>query len=883
MPEAIAQLRPVADNTLEGESSVVVPPGTDNSIDRIEGGARRGDNLFHSFEIFHVDRGRAAYFVDPGVENILGRVTGDAPSQILGVLGTTGDANLFLINPNGIIFGDRSSLDVGGSFTATTADAVQFGEQGEFSASNPSAPALLTIQPSAFLFTQLSPAAITNNSLISISESPGTPAEGGLRVDNGQGLTLLGGDIRTNQGGLTALGGRVDVGGLGQPGEVAINADGSLDFPNGAVRADVSMASGSLIDVLDTTVSGGRVNVEARSLEIIESNITAGTAAGSSFLEGEAGDITIDANSIRGTDALVDNSVLGLEGNSGNILIKSRDRILLENSNIFSTVGTPSDKTVAVGDSGNIEIETDSLTLTNNSDIVASTFGRGDAGSVVINASSQVALNDNSDIFSDVGAAGSEAIATGNGGNIEIITNTLTLTNNSDLTAGVFGEGSAGNIIINASSQIALDDNSDIFSDVGALSTEAIAIGDGGNIEITTDTLTLTNNSDLDASTFGRGNAGNIIIKASDRVTLNNNSDIFSDVGAANTETVALGNGGNIEIETDTLTLSDNSDLTASTFGEGSAGNIVINASDRVTLNDNSDIFSDVGALSTEAIAIGNGGNIEIETDILTLTNNSNLDASTFGRGSAGNVNLTANVVQLADQSIIATENNRGDGGNITLSGAKLLLLRNGSLISATAGTEEAGGDGGNVDIAADLIVAVPDENSDIRANAFSGSGGNVQIDAQSLIGIAEGMQENPSASEITASSALGASGTVDIATLELNPDNGLTELPAIFEDVSDQITQACYSSSGEDNEFIITGRGGLPSSPIDPLVGESPLTNWVVLDEPTQLSSTWHLDGTSVTSAIAEAQGWTRGSDGAVRLVATTDLKLQHSCHLPL
>ncbi|MDV2997617.1 MAG: hypothetical protein N4J56_007322 [Chroococcidiopsis sp. SAG 2025] len=65
-----------------------------------------------------------------------------------------GAANLFLLNPNGIVVGQNAQLRIGGSFVASTADAIQFGEQGFFSATDPNAPPLLTVNPSAFLFTK---------------------------------------------------------------------------------------------------------------------------------------------------------------------------------------------------------------------------------------------------------------------------------------------------------------------------------------------------------------------------------------------------------------------------------------------------------------------------------------------------------------------------------------------------------------------------------------------------------------------------------------------------------------------------------------------------------------------------------------------------------
>jgi len=119
---ALAQLIP--DGTLGAQSSTV---NTSGLVDTIYGGVRSGANLFHSFLELNVGNGRSLYFSDPGVSNILTRVTGTNPSKIDGRLGVSGNANLFLINPNGIIFGSGSSLDIRGSFTATTAAAIKFG------------------------------------------------------------------------------------------------------------------------------------------------------------------------------------------------------------------------------------------------------------------------------------------------------------------------------------------------------------------------------------------------------------------------------------------------------------------------------------------------------------------------------------------------------------------------------------------------------------------------------------------------------------------------------------------------------------------------------------------------------------------------------------
>ncbi|HEY9607212.1 MAG TPA: DVUA0089 family protein [Allocoleopsis sp.] len=143
---ALAQITP--DGSLGAETSVVTPNVSIGGLpaDRIDGGATRGANLFHSFLEFNVGNGQRVYFANPtGIENILSRVTGNNLSNIFGTLGVNGGANLFLLNPNGIIFGPNAKLDIGGSFVASTADSVVFDNGFAFSATNPQAPPLLTI------------------------------------------------------------------------------------------------------------------------------------------------------------------------------------------------------------------------------------------------------------------------------------------------------------------------------------------------------------------------------------------------------------------------------------------------------------------------------------------------------------------------------------------------------------------------------------------------------------------------------------------------------------------------------------------------------------------------------------------------------------------
>src|SRR5919199_1186206 len=177
----LAQIAP--DTTLGADSSVVTPNASvgNLSAERIDGGAVRGANLFHSFQEFNIREGQRVYFTNPaGIENILSRVTGSNASAILGTLGVDGAANLFLLNPNGIIFGPKAQLDIAGSFFASTANRLVFNNGFEFSASNPQALPLLTIN--------LRPG------LQYGSNHPGTISNAG-NLAVGQNLTLAAGNL----------------------------------------------------------------------------------------------------------------------------------------------------------------------------------------------------------------------------------------------------------------------------------------------------------------------------------------------------------------------------------------------------------------------------------------------------------------------------------------------------------------------------------------------------------------------------------------------------------------------------------------------------------------------------------------------------------------
>ena len=1045
-----AQLMPVPDDTLGENASTLRPIDPNYPGDVVEGGVRTGNALFHSFREFHVEAGRAIYFDDPGVDSILSRVTGNTESQILGLLGVFGDADLFLLNPNGIIFGRGARLDLrGGSFLATTADDIEF-ETIDTDLPDDGDRPLLTIRPSAFLFSRENPAAIVNNSQILLPTGLDTAPGGGLRVADGERITLLGGDISMDRGGLSALGGQIEIGGMSGSGRVAFNVDGSLTFLDDAVRSNVSIANGSRVVASDFTTSGGSVTITANELDITNgSGVSAGTVGESGFTEGQAGDITLEASRIRLDASVVDNivrasrsdggdvlitadefsmsngsnvqSTLLGEGRAGKVRIETRDRTTIDGSLVSSGLGGGDRTIIATGNAGNIEITTPTLLLMDGAVLRADTIGQGDAGDVIINASESFTL-ERSAILSSVSTNFAGNPAVGNGGDIKITTPTLLLTDDSALSSRTDGVGDAGNVAIEASKSVTLErsnivsdassnsvgnpaigkggdikitapalsltngaalssstarrgdggtiqvvadalslsdrsrfvtgssgqgsagdvlleirdraflDESFIFSELGQVATDAVVANGiedsrrAGDIQMTVGSLALTNGSTLQSSTAGRGDAGDVTVQARDRIDIRGVSPEIRSIASsifAITRDGAEGEGGDVNLTADSIRLVDNglvSTTTSNRFpggtvtaqantlelvgggriltvtgGAGRAGNINLDIADRTILAgentskfDNDDLFFSGFYASTTPRSSGAGGTVRLSTSDLQVLDRARIEVDSQGSGTAGNMAIAVDTVRL-DNGRLTAETAAVNGGNIALEDLDVLLLRNNSLISTTAGTAGAGGNGGNINIDANAIVSVPGQNNDIRANAFMGSGGTVRIDASGLFGIEVEPQDDVLTNDITASSEQGIQGTVDITTPDIEPRDGLAELPTAFADVSDQIAQTCSGNSdGQDSEFVVTGRGGLPQNPVDTLIGEVSSVDWATLDAPEEARTSEATASSELPDpaffaeeGIVEAQGWVK-ENGKVKLVAassTNDAQATVAC----
>ncbi|WP_019505210.1 filamentous hemagglutinin N-terminal domain-containing protein [Pleurocapsa sp. PCC 7319] len=905
---ALAQSQIVPDNSLGNENSTVVPNGQIEGLpaELIEGGAQRGANLFHSFQEFNIGEGQRVDFADPaGIDNILTRITGSNISNIMGTLGVDGSADLFLLNPNGIIFGENASLDINGSFVGTTADAIQFGDQGLFTATEPNTPPLLTVKPSALFFNQMNSGRIENRSIAPAGfDILDTPLSG-LRVPNGESLLLVGGEVIIDGGSLHALNGRVELLGIEGEESIEFNTDENrpaLNLPSQPQLADISIVNGAFINTSDR--GGGAIHLRGKNINITDESFVFADTLGD--LDGQGISITAE-----------------------NLLLNNGSRVTTD--------------ILGSGAGGNISIDTRTLNIENGSAVSSSSFEQGDRGNngnIDINAIETISLNTGSSIINEI-----RSNVVGNGGNINLATKSLSLNNGSLISTTIFGKGNGGNINIDATEKVSVIEGASFNSDVGGsgmgqsgnitITGNNIVFdggfarsrlgtggeGSAGDIQITTGSLLVTgippeltgNTGQLVTATFGQGDAGNLTIDATEDVTFDGRgSDVFSLIGG-NLEIPnigpAEGNAGDIEINSKSLSINNQARLVSSVEGIGDAGKIDINTN---TLS-----ITNGGSLSTTVsdTGIGNAGNIEIVTGTLDVINGGLINSGTSRSGNAGNISITAtdsviltetednnldnelpstittsfgpaatgkegNLIittpnlEISDRSaIIATAQGQGNGGNIQLLDLEILLLRNNGLISTTAGIEGTGGDGGNIHIDTDVLVAFPSENSDIIANAFQGDGGNIDIDAQGIFGIEQRRAtEDNITNDIDASSEFGFSGEVEINIYRVDPSQD--SLSISVAPVEAKVAQICESTTnGNRSEFVVTGRGGLPDSPEANLNGDFGLEDWRV-EEDSWLSASSSNESTlraedEEFKPIVEADSWIVNDRGKVVLIA--------------
>ena len=606
---------------------------TDNQTHTITGGTARGGNLLHSFREFNVETGETAAFQTvPQTQQIISRVTGGHHSWINGTIRIeNSQADLYLVNPAGMIFGRDAELDVPGAFHASTADYVVLADGQSVSADPGQGVNLTVAAPESFGFLDASVGDIR------VKGST-------LYVNPGKAIDLIGGAITlASDTWLEAAGGRIHLTAVASAGEVT--QTGAYINDKVPTRADISIQDSILnTDNQDDSTTTGRIRLQGARVGISGSSVQASNVS-THNPQGDA--VTLDAD----TQLILDNSTIDL--------------------GVFNS-----------GDGGNLVIRAAEIQLTNNATIFSDISDAGQGGSVTLNADRQVVL-DNSKIER-------LASATGDGGRLVIEAPEIRLTNGTRLYSDTSGAGQGGSVTLDAASQVVLDQQAVIIT--ATTDDRTIDPGQGGALMIRAPLITLHSGAELYAQTFGTGQGGVVTLTATETIQLSGQNTVISsashgsgDAGkiALQADHVLLTDGASVQ---STSGFNPPLDIDPDTLPDvprtGAAGALDIQARKTIELHAGSLFGTDASQVQ--------GGNINIQArDWLRLRNSAITTSVQGGEGQGGNITIDPIFVILENSPIQANAYG-GPGGNITLV-ADYLLLSGLSVIEASSARSVSG------------------------------------------------------------------------------------------------------------------------------------------------------------------------------------------------
>lgn len=747
----------------------------------VEGGKVAGNNLFHSLQEFSIPAGSGVHFNNSMlIQNIFTRITGHNPSHINGLLQVNGRANLFLLNPNGLIFGPQTTLRLGGSFFATTANKVTFEDGNQFSTTSESfrfsntQPVTLTFLESGSITINGRGHQITEIPLLNPFNIPDHP---GLKITSGNIIALLGGDINIDGGVITGNDGHIEIGSI---------RDGfiKLDLQENNWKFDYSNVQ-------------NWANINLQNLGLININ---SQREGSLFLS--ANNITIDKGGFILSQNLGDN-------NAANVTLNAQDKLTIQDDveNNFSPLAigrssiTMENLNQAKG--GNINISARNLQVDRGGIIGYRNFSDQNAGNINVEIEDTIHLRG----FSPLNIAAFTAIistggttGTGQIANISIKAEKMTLFDGAQISTVTRNGFQGGSLDINIEESVVISGVVPELETATTLSTgNTSGTGQGGKFFLSAPEIKIKDGARITSFSLGNGDSGTLQIQASESIELSRNSTsqnfltgISSSVDLTSPEiqaafalpSIPSGNAGNLIIQTPQLIIQEGASIAVQNKGRGDAGNLQIRA-EVIELNS--------GIISAES-SQGRGGSIFIESERIQIVNNSQITGIAQGFQPAGNISLKSPFISLNESQIIATTES-GNGGNIVLESNDLRFSS--SIVSATANQL---GDGGNISVNSDRLVVF--NNSSITTQAFQGQGGNIDIFSDlALIS---------NDSQISASSELGINGVVNIDA-EIFQIKDITLLPLSFSEQS-LLTNSCLTSNNENlARFNVQSRGGLP------------------------------------------------------------------------
>jgi filamentous hemagglutinin family protein len=768
---------PIADNTLGTQVT------GSNSNFSVTGGLSRGQNLFHSFTDFSVPTNGSVTFTNPvGNQSIITRVTGNLFSDVNGKVDTNG-ANLFLINPNGIVFGNNAQLNVGKSFVGSTANGIDLvdpqGKVYTFGTKNINDTPLLTINPNVFLNVS------RLNMGASVSTDVGIKNYGTLETNNdNQYIGLIGGNVTLDgsfgTGDIIAPGGRVDLGGLKTAGTVSLD-DRGLVFIGSNLLSDISILDGAWVDVrtsksypVDTLQSGSAFYGTNKVLGTVDTSFNNVSSRGSN--------VNINANNVKlFSDLDLTNIKSSIKTSGGDININATGKLSLNRGEISSdnTLDNP-------GSTGTINISAQTIAVNDHSEIFSYTQGLNNAGGINIKSTGDIFLS-GSNAFNPPKVETIEY--DGRGGVAKGF-----FLNSSSIASRTFGKGNSGKIAIDTQGSLFLNNEGLISSETAT--TEGISIisrnptadsvGNSQGISISARNVYLENHSAIDASSGGQGNSGNINIKTTGDIKLVgyntfSDSDTFSiytgqtgysgsrisSSGGGSTGKVSVeakgklsllndskissnpgsGNSQGIDISARELEMRNRSTIKTDSVSTGVAGDINIQTTGDITIvnfqdpNTSSIIGQHIHTISSNTASTGTSGKISIDTKgKLSISNSADISSSVIGindviTGNSQGIKISANQLDLNNRGYIFTDTNgTGRAGNIEITTINALNLNKDSLI--LSGNRFYGnslkGQSGNISIDSGQINIK--NGSGIGTESVSLTGGNIALTARDRI-----------------------------------------------------------------------------------------------------------------------------------------------------
>ncbi len=713
-------------------------------VHTIDDGAIRGPNLFHSFDRFDVGAGDMARFTGPAsVENILSRVTGGLQSMIDGGLQSDiPGANLYLLNPSGVMFGPNARLDITGSFYISTADVLRLGTDGAFHASLDEQSMLSVSVPSAFGFLQDDPAGI---------RIEGTS----LAVPTSQALSVIGGDIHIGE-------------------HLALRSSATLVAPSGQLHL-VSVASPANVSLLPTdaerhlTVNGftrlGAVTIRGSALVDVSSSDGAGIV----FIRG--GRLFVD-------NALIFADTTGEQGvDSIGIDIRVEKDLILTNGAFITT------DALASGNAGDIRVTAGKVELLNGAVIASRTFAQGNAGRVEVEAGELRIDESGTDQFTGI-VSNASPDSSGEAGTVTVTVQGLVeLINGAEVASNTFAQGNAGRVEVAAGElRIIGLGTPNQFTGI-ASSADQGSLGNAGMVTVTVQgTVELINGASISSSTFAQGNAGSVEVAASElRINGLGTPDQFTGiVSSANSD--SSGSAGTVTVAVQGLVeLRNGASISSSTFAQGNAGSVKVAAGELHIDESGTDQFTGIVSNASQGSS-GAAGTVTVTVQgLVELRNGAEIASNTFAKGNAGSVEVAAGELRIDDMGTdqltgIVSNANRGSSGSagtVTVTVQGLVELLNGAEISSNTFAQ---GNAGSVDVVAGELriddLDTPDQFTGIASGASrgsSGSAGTVTVTVQDLVELLNG-------AEISSSTfAQGNAGSVEVVAGELRIDGGRT------------------------------------------------------------------------------------------------------------